>query len=66
MKLLKNNRVKAIALLIVLGFISELSSQIIIDWLWFQEVNYLSVFIKQRQTQVILSVLVFSLSSLFF
>ena len=66
MNIFKYKWIKAISLLIIIGLIFDLSCQLIVDWLWFQEVNYVSVFIKQRQTQIILSVFVFTLSSLFF
>ena len=66
MNIFKYKWIKAISLLIIIGLIFDLSCQLIVDWLWFQEVNYVSVFIKQRQTQIILSIFVFTLSSLFF
>lgn len=55
---------------IVVGIISflffDFSCRIIVDWLWFSELNYLSVFLKQILTQVSLGFLVFGISSLFF
>ena len=66
MKILRHNVIKAIAALIILGIFVDLCSQVIIDWLWFQEVNYLAVFIKQRLTQIILGCFVFGISILFF
>lgn len=57
---------KVIAAIFVIGLIIDLGSRIIIDWLWFAEVDYLSVFLKIRFTQVILGILVFSISGGFF
>ena len=57
---------KAIATMIVLGLIIDLGSRIIVDWLWFSEVDYLSVLLKTRLTQIILGLLVLGISGLFF
>ena len=66
MKLSRNTLFRATIFFIVVWLIFDLSCQLIIDWLWFQEVDYLSVFIKQRLTQILLGFLVFGISSLFF
>ena len=66
MKFLQNIKVRAIIVIAVVWLFFDLSCQVIIDWLWFQEVDYLAVFIKQRQTQIILGFLVFGISILFF
>ncbi len=66
MRLFSNKLIKAIAIIIVLGLVLEFISRTVVDWLWFQEVGYLSVWLKQRQTQIILSLIVFIPSALFF
>ena len=57
---------KAIALILVIGLIIDLGSRVVVDWLWFLEVDYLSVLLKIRFTQIILGVLIFAISGLFF
>ena len=57
---------KAIVAIVIIGLIIDLGSRIIVDWLWFLEVDYLSVFLKIRFTQVILGILIFGISGLFF
>ena len=66
MKFLRNHWIKAIAALIILWLVIDLSTQVIVDWLWFQKIDYLAVFIKQRLTQITLAFFAFSISGLFF
>ena len=62
----RSHWLKAIAAIVVIGLAIDLSSRIVVDWLWFAEVDYLSVLLKIRFTQIILGILVFSISGLFF
>jgi uncharacterized membrane protein (UPF0182 family) len=62
----RSHWLKAIAAIAIIGLIIDFGSRIIVDWLWFLEVNYLAVFLKIRLTQVILGILVFGISGLFF
>jgi uncharacterized protein len=66
MNFFKRHLLKIIVASIVLLLIFDFSSRLIVDWLWFQEVGYLSVFVKQRATQFISGCLVLAISSLFF
>ena len=54
------------ALIITLVGIAELISRLVVDWLWFTEVNYLNVWWTRLTTQVSLGVAVFGISALFF
>lgn len=64
--MIRSHWIKGIAAIAISGLIIDLGSRIIVDWLWFSEVNYLSVFLKIRFTQIILGILVFGISGLFF
>ena len=52
--------------LIAVLFVSEIGSRLLVNWLWFQEVEYLGVWLKTIATQVLLGVGVFSISAIFF
>jgi uncharacterized protein len=62
----KRHLLKVIIASIFLLLIFAFSSRLIVDWLWFQEVGYLSVFVKQKATQLLSSFFVLGISSLFF
>jgi len=51
--------------LIVLLVIGELATRLAVNWFWFQEVNYLEVWLTRLKTQVILGGSVFGISILF-
>jgi uncharacterized protein len=57
--------VRSIILLLSLWLIWNWLSHLVAEILWFQEVNYLSIFLKRFQTQVDLWVITFSLSASF-
>ncbi len=51
--------------LIIFLFLMEIISRLIVNWLWFQEVDYLGVWLTKFITQLLLAVSVFGFSSLF-
>ena len=50
--------------MVILGL--EIASRLVVNWLWFEEVNYLEVWWTRLTTQVGLGVGVFGISALFF
>lgn len=54
-----------LSLLIAIVVIGEIANRLVVDWLWFQEVDYLGVWLTRLTTQLILGGGVFGISILF-
>lgn len=54
-----------LGLIVVVVLSAEIVTRLIVEWLWFEEVNYLEVWLKRLTTQVGLAVGVFGISGLF-
>ena len=65
MKRLYQSGLNAIATTIGLWLIFELTARLFAEVLWFKEVDYLSVFLTRRQTQLLLLVIVTCISGAF-
>ncbi|MDJ0746876.1 MAG: UPF0182 family protein [Xenococcaceae cyanobacterium MO_167.B27] len=65
MKLRIPNLLRLIFILLLFWFASQIVVNVLVEILWFQEVNYLPILIKKWQTQIILGTVVFSTSSLY-
>lgn len=65
MKRLTRNIIIAIAVCLGLWLIFELIARLVVDFLWFQELNYLSVLLKKWQTQFFLGTFTAGISCLF-
>ena len=65
MKALVIKLLRLIVILLIFWFASKIVANIVVEILWFQEVNYLPILIKKWQTQAIVWGLVFSISSLY-
>ena len=65
MKTLIIKLLRLIVILLIFWFVSTIVANIVVEILWFQEVNYLPILIKKWLTQAIVWGLVFSTSSLY-
>ncbi|MDJ0575922.1 MAG: UPF0182 family protein [Xenococcaceae cyanobacterium MO_234.B1] len=65
MKTLIIKLLRLIVILLIFWFVSTIVANIVVEILWFQEVNYLPILIKKWQTQAIVWGLVFITSSLY-
>lgn len=65
MKSLILKLLRLIIILLGLWFAARIVANIVVEILWFQEVNYLPILIKRWQIQILLWVLVFCVSSIY-